>query len=101
MLNITITPYADHIQQNKDWVSVARKAYQVKTAITELKKQEKQLMDNLKILSHQHDSKGGGFLFSKIMRKGSVQYSKIPELQNVDLEPYRGKEIESWKLERK
>lgn len=31
-------------------------------------------------------------------RIGSVDYKKIPELQGVDLEPYRGKSIQYWEM---
>lgn len=35
---------------------------------------------------------------TKVERKGKVQYSKVPELKGVDLEPYRGKGSVSWKI---
>lgn len=34
-----------------------------------------------------------------IKRKGNVNYKSIPELQNVDLEQYRGNDVEYWKME--
>lgn len=35
---------------------------------------------------------------TRITTKGRVQYDKIPELQNVNLEPYRGKEVVSYRI---
>lgn len=35
---------------------------------------------------------------TRIVTKGRVQYDKIPELQDVDLEPYRAKEIVSYRI---
>jgi predicted phage-related endonuclease len=34
--------------------------------------------------------------FTRSLRKGNVDYSKIPELQGVDLNPYRKEPIEAW-----
>lgn len=101
MFNINITPFPSHIQQKQDWVSVARDAYRIRQAIKDLKQKETLIMNELKNLSHNENSKGGGFVFSKIVNKGRVQYSKIPELQNMDLDKYRGTATESWKLEKK
>lgn len=40
----------------------------------------------------------GDYKATKVTRKGNVNYKKIPELKGVDLESYRNKEIEFWKL---
>ena len=34
----------------------------------------------------------------KYFDKGRVNYSKIPELEGVDLEAYRGMPIEKWRI---
>ena len=100
-MNISITQFPEHRQQKTGWISKARELYKIKRALKELTDQEKSLMDILKGLSSYESSKGGGFVFTKNVRLGNVQYKEIPELKSLDLEPYRGKEIESWKLERK
>ena len=41
---------------------------------------------------------GGGIRVMKVARKGTVDYKAIPELIGVDLEPYRKKPIESWRI---
>jgi len=38
------------------------------------------------------------FAFMTDTRKGNVDYSKIPELNGVDLDDYRKKNVVSWKL---
>ena len=40
----------------------------------------------------------GGLKVSRIIRQGNVQYSKIPALEGLDLSPFRGKPIESWRI---
>lgn len=40
----------------------------------------------------------GSLKIQKVVRKGTVQYSKIPELQEIDLDQYRGDDVISWRL---
>ena len=42
--------------------------------------------------------KGFGIKVSKVVRKGNVEYKSIPELNNVDLECYRKKPIETYRI---
>jgi len=42
--------------------------------------------------------RGGGISIRKSYAKSSINYSKIPELKDVDLEAYRGKPRERWTL---
>jgi len=57
---------------------------------------EKQLEEVTKRILEKEDVKGkrvrcGNFKISLTTRKGNVQYTKIPQLENVDLDKYRGK----------
>lgn len=57
---------------------------------------EKQLEEVTKRILEKEDVKGkrvrcGNFKIGLTTRKGNVQYAKIPELENVDLDKYRGK----------
>jgi len=40
----------------------------------------------------------GNFKVTKIERKGSIAYDKIPELENVNLESYRKAPVTTWKI---
>lgn len=44
-------------------------------------------------------SRGNGLKAQKIVKKGNVDYSLIPELEDVDLEKYRKPISEYWKLD--
>lgn len=35
---------------------------------------------------------------TKVLRRGNIDYSSIPSLQNINLEPYRKKPVESWRF---
>ena len=39
---------------------------------------------------------GGDFLIERKGRKGAISYKKIPELEGVDLEPYRSEKRVEW-----
>lgn len=74
------------------------------TASEELKnlqpllKREKELREVLIGLSNGKKSTGNGLIVKKEIRKGIIDYSKIPELKDVDLELYRKDDIEIYKL---
>jgi putative phage-type endonuclease len=52
---------------------------------------EKRLVDHPRL-------RGNGVLIHRITRKGQVDYSRIPELQNIDLETYRKPETQSFRF---
>jgi putative phage-type endonuclease len=49
-------------------------------------------------LSEGKNSIGGGVKATRFHRKGNVQYAKVPELQGVNLEPYRKPPVETWRI---
>lgn len=57
-----------------------------------------EIMAELVDACNESDSIIHGRKMTKIQRKGNIQYGKVPELDGVDLEPYRGKPVEFWKL---
>ncbi len=78
-----------YIERGGDWISTATQLAKIRAQIKELESQEKFLTLELKSLSEGACSKGGGFVWSCIVRKGSVDYSSVPQLRGVDLEQYR------------
>lgn len=98
---INVKPFQQYEPQKSDWIEYARKAYKADVAIKQLQKEYKELMDQLKLMADYKAAKGGGYYLTRIESKGAVQYKDIPELQGLDLEPYRGSLKVSWKIERK
>ncbi len=74
-----------------DWMSVTKQ-------IKSLEKQEEDLRTQLLFLCGQVNTKGGGISLCKVERKGNVDYSKIPELKNLDLDKYRKASSSSWRI---
>lgn len=89
----------DYIQREDDlWQQCASKWKEIVSQIKELESQEEDLRKQLIFLSGQSNTKGGGISLCRVQRKGNVEYSKIPELKNVDLESYRKASSESWRI---
>ena len=63
-----------------------------------IKKRKEQVKKSLIGMCATQNSTGGGIHLEKCVRKGSVLYSEIPELKNVDLDKYRDEPIEYWKI---
>lgn len=91
--------YKDYVKQNNKWDELAEKTYKLQelakhyaTLATESKKK-------LIELSGKQNSIGYRYALKAEPRKGVVEYTKIPELQFVDLDMYRKTPIISWKLE--
>lgn len=89
----------DYIQREDDlWNQCASQWQYVNEQIKRLEKEEDALRKQLIFLSGDFNSRGGGLSLCKIQRKGNIDYSKIPELIDVDLEKYRKKDTVSWRI---
>ena len=76
------------------WAYLANRLQEIKL----LQKEEEEIRKELISLTEGKNSMGCGIKLSKYLRKGSVDYNKVPELQGVDLESYRKKPMEYWRV---
>ena len=60
--------------------------------------ERKAAMAELVDMAADKDALVHGRKLTKVVRKGAIQYSKVPEIKAMDLEQYRGKESVSWRL---
>lgn len=89
----------DYVERNdSEWEDCAERWKRISASIKELEKEEEELRKQLIFLSRETNTKGSGIFLSQVLRKGNVDYTKIPELKNVDLEKYRKGDINSWRL---
>lgn len=58
----------------------------------------KELKADLVSMSDNRNCTGAGIKVQKIIRKGNVDYSRIPEIEGINLEPYRKEPITMWKI---
>ena len=61
---------------------------------------EEEKLARQKLIQHtgQYNTKGFGYQVKKMLRKGSVDYAIIPELENVDLDQYRKENSYYYKI---
>lgn len=79
--------------------NIASQAYNIKMQIKSLEKQYDGLMNCLKEQYKLGTTHWGAYTLSISVRPGAVEYSKIPQLQGVDLEQYRKDSVQVFKLE--
>ncbi len=89
----------DYIERNDpEWIMAAMEWENNNKKMKELEEMDKLHRSRLIELSAGSNCKGSGVTLSRVLRKGNVDYRAIPELKGVDLEQYRGKTIETWRL---
>jgi hypothetical protein len=87
-------------KRDRSWITIARELWKIRKQRKELENQESVLLEKLKQASQGMASCGGGYRFTFIIRKGTINYSAIPELVTVNLEMYRNTQSVIWKLEK-
>lgn len=89
----------DYEERHDDlWRLVSADWIAVQNELEGLKAREEELRETLVGLSGKMNSRGAGIKVSRIVRKGSVDYKSIPELQGIDLNQYRKPTTECWRI---
>lgn len=70
----------------------------VKSSLAALQSEEESLRAALIMRYQDKPSELSGLKVELVKRKGSISYSSIPQLKELDLEQYRGDYIEYWKI---
>jgi putative phage-type endonuclease len=80
----------DYVQREDYlWVETAMEWSEIRNKIQQLQEREDELRSLLSDMSDGKNCSGGGVKVSRIVRKGNIDYSSIPEIKNVCLEVYR------------
>lgn len=92
----------DYAQIEDDKKSLFDELMNQYTKFSEQKKEAEENLEKIKseliLLSDGKNCKTDSFKATKFRVKGSVEYQKIPELQNVNLELYRKESREQWRF---
>lgn len=83
---------------DKQWRLACQNWSRAKDDLKKCEEIEKRMREELITASQSRNWKGFGVRVEKIIRKGSVDYSEIPDLIGVDLEKYRKPASESWRI---
>lgn len=79
------------------WSEIALQLNNVKNQLKALSLIEDKLKKELQGLSEGKPSfDDNGFMYKPYITKGKIDYTRIPQLHNVDLEPYRGDSYIKW-----
>jgi len=89
----------DYIEQMSEHWDMATCMYKdVDKKLKELEVKKDMLRERLIGLANERNSRGNGVTVSKTIRRGTVDYAQIPELQTVDLERYRKPSAPMWRI---
>lgn len=93
---LTLRDYETKI--DPEWHFLAKRIWERNCQIKTLESEKDSDMEQLIAMSEGKSSSGGGIKLTKSICRGNVDYKKIPELRTVDLESYRKKPIEKWRI---
>lgn len=81
-----------------EMIELAREYQTLDQQIKGLSERQDAIKDQFKLQTKGRPTKCGGLIMQAVTRKGNVDYAKIPELKNVDLEKYRKSAIQSFRI---
>lgn len=84
--------------EDEEWNSIAQLYIETKSQIESLEEKERLLRERLISIAGERNVQGCGIKLFRMMRKGAVDYTKIPELKDVSLDKYRKKPTDFWKI---
>ena len=101
MQNFTAPELTERDYQKKTddiWLETELELFNIRELLKTLGVREKDLIETLTSMADGRNCIGELFKVARIARKGTVDYSSIPQLQGIDLDKYRKKPSEYWKL---
>lgn len=89
----------DFVERSDEiWLEQAYHWKILNKTLKDLEKKEKEARESLINMAIEKNTQGGGVKLTKLVRKGTVDYTAIPELNQIDLEQYRKSSQEYWKI---
>jgi putative phage-type endonuclease len=95
-LTIKDYQYMDH----QEWTDISKEYLKVKFDIQSLQQKEENLRKRLIEMSGYRNCIGKDIKISKYIRKGNIDYSRIPELKVLNLEDFRKSPVETWRIDK-
>lgn len=90
---------AEHLEQTDQTITdLVTRFSSISDQIKALDTEKKDLLAEIVERCGERQSEINGHKLTKIERKGSIDYKKVPELKGVDLEQYRKNSSEYWSL---
>lgn len=79
------------------WRKLSQEWIAISTQLKELEQKEQQTRSELISLAKDRNAQGTGVRLTRSVTKGAIDYNAIPQLQGVNLEPYRKKSFTKWR----
>lgn len=93
--------YSQHVRRRKkEWSVLAAKLFQTRELKKHYTSLEQDLSKQLQELSDYVSSMDNEYVFTATERMGSINYSLIPQLKELDLEQYRKEATTSWSIKK-
>jgi len=86
------------IKNDNAWIVAAKEYIDLQTKMNSLEERQSYLRSQLIDMSNNRNCRGSGIKLQRIVRRGSVDYSKIVEIIAVDVEKYRKAPVETWRI---
>lgn len=88
----------DYVERDdKDWFEKEKRWMDAHSLLKEAQEKEKEAREDL-LSCTSSNARGQLVQVTKYLMKGRVNYSKVPELIGVDLDGYRAKDSECWRI---
>ena len=84
--------------EKKDWHLYEERVAEIDRTMALLKKEREDIKKSLVIQARGRSCKSGGLSLRRTFPRGTVDYKAIPELLEMDLDPYRREPKETWTL---
>jgi hypothetical protein len=96
---IDVKPDLHYIEKKDDiWKATVQNLLEKQEKIKVLEEEAKALKDSLIGMAGGLNAIGAGIRLSKSIRKGAIDYSKVPQIQNVNLDQFRKESIIVWTI---
>jgi len=96
-----INLYKDYAEKDDRWAELAGQTLKAQRLVKYYTDEARKLIEALKDASGDMSCHGGDFLFERMVRRGTIDFMSIPELQDRDLEEFRKPDSCAWKLSKK
>lgn len=93
-----LSPRDFNKRDDTKWLEKAVQWQKIQDELHAIQEAEKNLRQELIELSDGKSTIGGGVRLTKVIRKGNVDYTAIPGINELNLEVYRKEPIQSWRL---
>lgn len=90
----------DYVEQSGEWLDLTQELLPLLDTMKKAEAREKEIRERLIHIASDRNSCGGGIKLTRIPRQGSIDYSQIDALKDVDLTKYRKQPMITWRVSR-